>query len=169
MQNLNEAYEHNLKLYFDSKRKDLDILLSTTIPTQKNLMRTILWLNSSFFAFIIALISKENIHKFLIIAMSIPFLFSFFAILFILFSLKEGRIKFFGTLQLEVINLIAQDENEKIQGLLDMNTSLNLAFNSNAEIVKKRANKIAKATNLTIMSAISIFLIIIFYVNIVIL
>ena len=34
------AYEHNLKLYFDSKRKDLDILLSTTIPTQKNLMKT---------------------------------------------------------------------------------------------------------------------------------
>lgn len=156
------AYEHNLKLYFDSKRKDLDILLSTTIPTQKNLMKTILWLNSSILAITITLLIKKEIP---VIFLSLPFIFSSIAIFHILLSLKDGREKTFGTLPLSEIDKIPQDENEKVQGLYDMNTSLDIAFEANSLVVKKRGAKIGKAINFTMLSAISIFFMIIIYVN----
>lgn len=155
-------YEHNLKLYFDSKRKDLDILLSTTIPTQKSLMKTILWLNSSILAFILTLLSR----KVGIIFLALPFTFSFVAILLILFSLKDGRDKAFGTPLLSEIDKIPQDENERIQALYDINTCLDKAFKINIDAVKKRAAKIAKATNFTIYSTISICIMVIVYVNV---
>jgi hypothetical protein len=156
------AYEHNLKLYFESKRKDLDIILTSTIPTQKNLMKTILWLNSSILAFTITLLSKQVG----IIFLSIPFLFSFAAIFHILLSLKDGREKTFGTLALSEIEKIQQDENEKIQALYDMNTSLDKAFKANALLVEKRAQKIGTATGYTTLSVFFIFILIVFYVNI---
>jgi hypothetical protein len=160
--NLNEAYEHNLKLYFESKRKDLDILLGTTIPAQKNLMKTILWLNSSILAITITLLIKKDMQ---IIFLSLPFIFSSIAIFQILFSLKDGREKTFGTLPLSEIDKIPQDENEKAQGLYNMNTSLDIAFKANSSLVVKRGSKIGMATNFTILSAISIFTMIIIYVN----
>ena len=73
MSSNNENYEHNLKLYNESIRKDLDITLTSTIPIQKNLMKTILWLNSSIIGLSIAILSK-NIHIGYIV---IPFVFSF--------------------------------------------------------------------------------------------
>lgn len=40
-----ESYEHNLKLHYEAKRKELDILLSNSIPNQLANMKTILWIN----------------------------------------------------------------------------------------------------------------------------
>lgn len=39
-------YESNLKLSYDSIRKDYDIILTSIIQTQKNLIKTYLWLNT---------------------------------------------------------------------------------------------------------------------------
>ena len=39
-------YESNLKLSYDSIRKDYDIILTSVIPTQKNLIKTYLWLDT---------------------------------------------------------------------------------------------------------------------------
>ncbi|RXJ90397.1 hypothetical protein CRV01_04355, partial [Arcobacter sp. CECT 8983] len=158
----NDAFEDNLKLYFESKRKDLDILLTSTIPTQKNLMKTILWLNSSILAFTITLLGKQVG----IIFLSIPFIFSFISIFHILFSLTDGRAKSFGTIPLENIKKIPQNKNERIQALYDMNTCIDIAFKNNSLIIKKRANKIGLATKYTIVSVTSIFFAIVFYVNI---
>lgn len=37
-----ENREKNLKLHYEAMRKDLDIVLTSMIPTQKNLMKTIM-------------------------------------------------------------------------------------------------------------------------------
>lgn len=157
-----EFYEANLKLYYESKRKDLDILLTSTIPTQKNLMKTILWLNSSILALSITALSK-NVG---VIFISIPFVFSFLAILKILISLKDGREKTFGCFSLSHINELYSNENAKIQALYDMNNSLDIAFKNNSKLVKKRAERIASATTYSIISISSIFIMVIIYVNI---
>ncbi len=157
-----ENYEHNLKLYNESIRKDLDITLTSIIPTQKNLMKTILWLNSSIIGLLIASLSKGIFIGYI----AIPFIFSFLAILTILFALKDGRIKAFGTPNISDIQDIAQDENEKVMGLIQMNNSYKIAFDNNEKLIKKRAKKIALATNKTIVSFISIpILLIVFYCN----
>jgi hypothetical protein len=53
-------YEENLKDYLDIVKDDLKILLTSTIPTQKNLMKTLLWVNMSILGFLIAIISKNS-------------------------------------------------------------------------------------------------------------
>lgn len=157
-----EAYEHNLKLYNDSIRKDLDITLTSIIPTQKNLMKTILWLNTSIIGLSIAALTKDIFIGYLVV----PFILSFFAILIILFALKDGRIKAFGTPFISDIENIEVGKNEKIMGLIQMNHSYKLAFENNEKLIKKRAQKIGWATNKTITAIISIpILLIIFYIN----
>lgn len=158
----NEKYEHNLKLYNESIRKDLDITLTSIIPTQKNLMKTILWLNSSIIGLSIATLSKDISIGYIIV----PFSLSFLAILIILFALKDGRIKAFGTPNIKDIEKIKEDDDEKVMGLIQMNNSYRLAFNNNEKLIKKRANKIACAINTTIGAIISIpILLSIFYIQ----
>lgn len=157
-----ENYEHNLKLYNESIRKDLDITLTSIIPTQKNLMKTILWLNSSIIGLSIATLSKDIFIGYI----AIPFALSFFAILTILFALKDGRIKGFGTPEISDIENIERGKNEKVMGLIQMNNSYKIAFDNNEKLIKKRATKIALATNKTIAAIISIpILLITFYIN----
>ena len=162
MSSNNENYEHNLKLYNESIRKDLDITLTSTIPIQKNLMKTILWLNSSIIGLSIAILSK-NIHIGYIV---IPFVFSFFSMLTILFALKDGRIKAFGTPDIKYIEEISPGENEKSMRLIQMNKSYKIAFDNNTALIKKRAKKIAWAINKTIASIIFIpIILVVFYFN----
>jgi hypothetical protein len=162
LENKHEAYEHNLKLYNESIRKDLDITLTSSIPTQKNLMKTILWLNSSIIGLSIASVSKEMSIWYI----AVPFILSFFAILTILFALKDGRVKYFGTPSIESIENIDPNEYEKVQGLIEMNNSFQIAFNNNSELIKKRATKIALATTKTILSIVSIPILLgLFYFN----
>jgi hypothetical protein len=162
LENLNEAYEYNLKLYNESVRKDLDITLSSTIPTQKNLMKTVLWLNSSVIGLCLAAISK-NIG---IIYISMPFAFSFVGIMTILYSLKDGRTKTLGSPPIKSIEKINSNKYEKINGLITMNESFEKALNKNIELIEKRAKKIAFATNMTILSISTIFIVGVLYVNI---
>ncbi len=162
MENSNEAYEHNLKLYNESVRKDLDITLTSTIPTQKNLMKTILWLNSSVIGLCLAAVSKN----FAIFYISMPFVFSYLAIITILYSLKDGRVKTLGTPPIKSIEDIIPNEYEKINGFITLNESYKKALDNNVELIQKRAKKIAFATNMTILSIISIFIIAVLYVNI---
>lgn len=162
MENSNEAYEYNLKLYNESIRKDLDLTLSSTIPTQKNLMKTVLWLNSSVIGLCLAALSK-NIG---VIYISMPFAFSFFGIMTILYSLKDGRIKTLGTPSIKSIENIKPDQYEKINGLITMNESFEKALNKNIELIQIRAKKIAFATNMTILSISTIFIVGVIYVNV---
>ncbi len=161
MSNSNESYEYNLKLYNESIRKDLDITLSS-IPAQKNLMKTILWLNSSIIGLCLTALSKDIG----LIYISMPFIFSFLGIITILYSLKDGRTKTLGSPSIEFIQNIKPDEYEKVNGLITMNESLEKALNNNIELIEKRAQKIAFSTNMTIISMVSIFIISVLYVNI---
>ena len=161
MSNSNESYEYNLKLYNESIRKDLDITLSS-IPAQKNLMKTILWLNSSIIGLCLTALSKDIG----LIYISMPFIFSFLGIITILYSLKDGWTKTLGSPSIEFIQNIKPDEYEKVNGLITMNESFEKALNNNIELIEKRAQKIAFSTNMTIISMISIFIISVLYVNI---
>lgn len=157
-----ENYEHNLKLYNESMRKDLDITLTSIIPTQKNLMKTILWINFS----IVGLSITAMSHKIGVIYIAMPFMFSFCAIITILFSLKDGRIKTLGTPSIKSIEKLINTKYEKIDGFITMNESFEKALNQSVELISKRAEKIAFSTNVTILSICSVFLISIIYVNI---
>jgi len=159
-----ENYEKNLKDYFEVLKDDFKILLTSTIPTQKNLMKTLLWINMTILGFLIALIAKESSTT-IFLMLSIPFVFSFFAILLILKSLTDGRIKSFASPKFEDITKHLNQDFERQKGIITLISSLKKAFEANAQIVKKRADKIHTAINLTITSSIILFFIIILIAN----
>ncbi len=159
-----QAIEHNHKLYYDCKRKDLDILLTSTIPTQKNLMKTLLWLNATILGLCLATL-KEADNISIAISILIPFLLSFVAIFIVLLSLKSGRSKTFGAPSVEQIEKIEDNIWTKTQALVDINNSIIQAFDENSKIVQNRAKKISCATNLTILSMCTVFIAIVLYAN----
>lgn len=94
-----------------------------------------------------------------------PFVFSYLAIITILYSLKDGRIKTLGTPSIKSIENITPNEYEKINGFITLNESYKKALDNNVELIQKRAIKIAFATNMTILSIISIFIITVLHIN----
>lgn len=158
-----ENYEKNLKDYLEVLKDDFKILLTSTIPTQKNLMKTLLWINMTIIGFVIALIAKEK--STILLMLSIPFVFSSFAILLILKSLTDGRIKSFASPKFDDITKHLNQDFERQRGIITLITSLTKAFEANAQIVKKRADKIHTAINFTITSSIVLFFIIILIAN----
>ena len=160
-----QDYEYNLKLYNESIRKDLDIILSFIIPTQKNLMKTLLWINSVVLGLLTSLIASNLESKIILMSISIPYFCSFMAIIILLLSLKDGRVKAFGTPNINNFENIQPSIWAKSQGLTNINNSIKQAFEINSNIVAKRGKKIAQAINFTITSVIFIFLISIAYSN----
>jgi hypothetical protein len=122
-------------------------------------MKTLLWMNTSILGLCI-IVLREDIDIYYI---AIPFLLSFIAILLILFSLKDGKQKSFGTPPFDDIENIKEDEWMKFQGLINMSKAHKFAFDHNAKIVETRASKISYATNLLISSVISIFIVVLLY------
>jgi hypothetical protein len=160
-----QDYEANLKLYNESIRKDLDVILSSIIPTQKNLMKTLLWINSVILGLLTSLIASDIESKIILMSLSIPYFFSFMAIIILLLSLKDGRVKAFGTPNISDLENIQPSIWAKSQGLTNINNSIKQAFDINSNIVAKRGRKIAQAINFTIASVIFIFLMSIAYSN----
>lgn len=149
-----ENREKNLKLHYEAMRKDLDITLSTMIPTQKNLMKTIMWVN----AIILGLI-LNNFQKLQYAYFMIPsFAFSAFAFGLILYSLKKGRSKSLGHIDTKEIESIAQNRFETIIGLQKLIVATEKALNQNSEIITNRGKKIADSITFTLLSVSIIFI-----------
>ncbi len=155
-----EHYEENLRVYYESIRKDLDIVLTSVIPTQKNLIKTILWINASILGIVFTLLKTD-----LLIFLSMPFIFSFLGIFITLLALKDGRAKAFGNPPMSAIEDIKDNKYEKTNGLIVMIRTAKYAFEFNEQLIQKRADKIAKATNFTVMSVACIFFIMLVYAN----
>lgn len=146
--------EKNLKLHYEAMRKDLDITLSTMIPTQKNLMKTIMWVDAIILGLIV-----NNFQKLEYAFLMIPsFIFSGIAFGLILYSLKKGRSKTLGHIDTKEIESIDQNRFEAIIGLQKLIVATEKAINNNAEIIKNRGKKIADAINFTLLSVSLIFI-----------
>lgn len=156
-----EAEEYNLKLYYDSIRKDLDIILTSTIPTQKNLMKTLLWINATIIGVCLTAF-KAGVEYYYAI---IPFGFSFASILLILISLKSGRVKSLPSPSIEAIQDITKNKRMKCEALIGMSQTCKKSIDTNVKIVIGRANKLSQSTNLTIISFIWIAIMLFTYTS----
>ena len=147
-----ENREKNLTLYYEAVRKDLDIVLTSTIPTQKNLMKTIMWVNTSILGFIFTQLKSLPYVEWLIVSIG----FSSFAIFLIVYSLKEGQIKYFGHSDLEQLESLESNRTEHIRGIAIMIDTVEQAYNNNIHIVQQRAKKLSGATTFTLFSFLNL-------------
>lgn len=150
-----EAFEANLKLNYEAIRKDLDIVLTSVIPTQKNLVKTYLWLNTTIIGVISAIYHSYGLlYGFLLF----PFVTSTYAIFVTVHALSIGQHKLFGHIDINVMSKLPSDDMEKVRGLVKMTSAAKQAFEHNGEIVEARAKYLKKSLSFT---AASLFLLLI--------
>jgi len=145
--------ENNYKLFYEATRKDLDILLTSTIATQKNLMKTIMWINFTLVGLISIWLNKTLTVELFYLAIPI-ILLSSLSIISILLSLTKGRDKVFGQPHIDDIIKIENDEYSHLNTLYTMISSTEIAFNTNTDnIISPRAYSLSFATKTTILSS----------------
>ncbi len=155
-----ENYEHNLKMHYEAKRKELDILLSSSIPTQLSNMKTLLWINFLFIGLVLQFIKKLPLPD-IIIGF---FLFSLLAIIFVLFAMLTDRAKSYGVHDdIKLMSQYSDDLWTKSRALFDMLNTVQVSIVDNRNVLLKRAHKMHAATFFTL--AALIFIILSFYIK----
>jgi len=150
-----ENYEHNLKMHYEAKRKELDILLSSSIPTQLSNMKTLLWINFLFIGLVLQFIKKFPLPD-IIIGF---FLFSLLAIIFILFAMLTNRDKSYGVHDdIKLMSQYPDDRWTKSRAIFDMLNTVQISIIDNRNALLNRAHKMHTATFLTLVALIFIIL-----------
>jgi hypothetical protein len=149
-----ERYEQNIKLHYEAKRKELDILLSSSIPTQLSNMKTILWIN-----FLMIGLIFQFIKKFPLPDIIVGFFFlSISAIVVVLAAMLFNRTKSYGVPDNpEYINCYdSSDDWMTFRVTKDMIYTLQGSIEENRKVIINRAKLMHIATWFTTSSLISI-------------
>lgn len=155
-----ENYEYNLKMHYEAKRKELDILLTSSIPIQLSNMKTILWINFLMIGLMFQFIKKFPMPD-IIIGF---FILSTCAILSILFTMLTNRTKSYGVYDdITTMSKYKDDEWTKSRAILVMLNMLQIAIEDNRPVITNRAKLMHIATWFTLTSII--FLAIIFSIK----
>lgn len=114
-----QDYEENLKLHYESKRKELDLLLSSSLPHQISNIKMILWINFLFLGLSTTVLKSLQFYC----AYLIPYLISLFAIISMLIALTKRRSKMYGGIdQLDYVLTDIEDgryaKSKMLSGLL---------------------------------------------------
>lgn len=157
-----EAFEANLKLNYEAVRKDLDIVLTSMIPMQKNLVKTYLWLNTTILGVIAAI---YHTYGLLYGTLLLPFSASAYAVFISIFALVHGQDKYFGHIDINAMSKLPSDEMEKVRGLVKMTSAVKEAFEFNKTIVIKRSKYLRNALHMTIASFALLFIFSIVFIN----
>jgi len=155
-----DNYEHNLKMLYEAKRKELEILLTYSIPTQLSNMKTLLWINFLLIGLMLQFIKRLPLPD-IVIGF---FILSIFAILFIISAMLTSRTKAYGIPDdIAIMSLYEDHEWTKSQAIFDMTYALQESILENRQAITDRANKMYISTWLTLCS---LFFIIIAFVQI---
>ena len=153
-----ENYEHNLKIHYEMKRKELDTLLTSSMPGQLSNIKTILWFN----VVVLALFLKIYEDNILDLLSNGYLLITGVALLIALVAMLIGREKDYGAPEeMDLVNQYADNEWTKSQFLIDMLNTTQSSIKFNRSMVTKRAKLMNLATIFTVVSTIY-FLILIF-------
>ena len=158
-----EDYEENLKLHYESKRKELDIILSSSLPHQINNIKMVLWVN---FLFLGLAITVSKIIHFTWIFYS-SFACSIIAVICMLIALMRRRSKMYGSI--DQLDYVDQEIKDGIYAKSTMLSGLvHNAFEAveyNRETLQILAKYLRKSIICTTV-AIGIFFSAIIYTNI---
>lgn len=142
-------YEANLKLHYEAKRKELDILLTSSMPTQLSTIKTLLWMN------IVMVGLMMQIFR------SIPlttmakgfFVISIVSICIALAAMLIKRVKSYGVIDdIEYTSKLQDNKWTVSQGLSDMLSAAHGSIMDNRAVIVQRAKLMHIATWLTLFS-----------------
>lgn len=144
-----QNYETNLKLHYEAKRKELDILLTSSIPQQLSNMKTILWINFLMIGLMLQFIKKfplpDTIIGFFILSLA--------AISSVMLAMLTNRTKSYGVPD-DIFQMSKYTDNKWTisQATLDMMGTLNISIKDNRLVITNRAKFMHLATWFTFAS-----------------
>ncbi|EAH8851413.1 hypothetical protein A0U24_05740 [Campylobacter lari] len=152
---LYENYEKNLKLQLESKRKDLDIQLTSIIPNQLVLVRTYLWFSTLIIASILTIFSNKiqslylndfySLQAFMILLMIATLVSSTYCVILCFNAVLNFSYRFFPGDAYEKITKFKTDKLEHVNGLNEMISETFVAYKENDKIIYKAAKSLRKA------------------------
>lgn len=157
MSDINEQikkYEENLKLHYEAKRKELEILLTSSIRDQLANMKTILWINFLMIGLMLQYTNTIPLPK-IIIGF---FILSLCALFCILIAMLFNRIKSYGVAEdLEHINKYDMSDNwVNFRITKDFMYALQESIEDNRRIIINRSKLMYVATWFTFVSLLFI-------------
>lgn len=149
-----KIFEDNIKIHYEAKRKELEILLTSSIRDQLANMKTILWINFLMIGLMFQFINKMPLPN-VIIGF---FIFSICALSCILLAMLFNRIKSYGVPEdLELINKYDTLDNwVNFRIIKDFMYALQESIEENRTIIINRSKFMYIATWFTFCSLIFI-------------
>jgi len=144
-----QNYESNLKMHYEAKRKELDILLTSSIPQQLSNMKTILWIN-----FLMIGLMLQFIKKFPLPEINIGFfILLILAIISVILAMLTNRTKSYGVPN-DILQMSKYNDNvwTVSQATLDMLGNLQESIKENRKVIVNRAKLMHMSTWFTLCS-----------------
>jgi len=151
-------YEENLKLHYESKRQELNLLLSSSLPHQISNIKMILWINFLFLGLSVTIL--KNLHFYCVYL--IPYIISILAIISMLIALTKRRSKMYGGIdKLDYVSVDIEDgkyaKSKMLAGLLS-NTYAAVEYNRES---LQRLSKYLRFSILVTFVAVVLFFILV--------
>ncbi len=134
-----KKYEANLKLIYDSIRKDYDNILTSIMPTQENLIKTYLWLNTFILGVCFLFIKEELINGYVLTLLVFSLLLCVISMSFLIYALYYNKPKSIIFLEPKKIKEYKNNEFAYTRGLINLINATKKAFDHNFKIVEFKA------------------------------
>ncbi|MGP1484875.1 MAG: hypothetical protein ACTTJC_02050 [Campylobacter sp.] len=146
-------YENNLKVSYEAIRKDYDIAITSLIPTQKNLIRTYLWLDLLLLGFCFT-IARDSTNVCLSVLISITSILCVISIVIFISALYYHQKKSIVNIDIQEIADIQDNEYSHAQGLINLIHKTQTSYDKNISIIEYRAKYIRWATRILIVAVL---------------
>lgn len=145
-----ESFEYNLKIHHDAMQNELNTIIRNTMPSQLNVIKTIMWINVIFLGISLNL-KNINLTFYILLFLILVTLFMSFYIMII------GRAILYGNSQrIALMKDIKDNKWAKITGFYWMMHNTQRAIRYNAKIIIVRSRFIKYNLILTCLSLFSI-------------
>jgi len=147
-----DNYEHNLKLHYEAQRKDLDIVLSSSMPLQMNNIKTIMWINLLFIGLSLHLMKEFTFS----IYYGLFYISSLLAIGLTAYAMTVRQIRYYGSIDdKSFMRKIPEISEAKQLALLYMLDSALTATRENKKTLESRSFWMNISKWLTIFALVS--------------
>lgn len=143
-----DALKENIERHYESKRKELDILLTSSIPHQISNIKMVLWINFLFIGISLKVIEVLKFNGWYLVS----YLFSFVAILMLLISLTQRKSKYYGSID-DLDYVYDEIKNDNFPHIKMLSGLLNNTFEA-TEYNRKTLEGIAKYLRYSIFTTL---------------
>jgi len=150
-----QNYESNLKLHYESKRKELEMLITSSMPNQLSNIKTLLWFNVASMALLFKQFdSIDLLQKAYLVLVAA-------SIILLIFAMLIARQKDYGSPEdVTLASKYVDGKWKQAQFILDLLGTTQSAILFNRTVVSSRAKLMNIATLFTFFATIYLILLI---------